>query len=318
MATALLFPGQGSQYVGMGKDLVQNFPAAAETFARAEELLDFPLRSICFEGPEELLVQTRYTQPAIFVHSVAALRVLQDTGFEFHGVAGHSLGEYTALVAAGVLDFETALKLVAERGRQMQEAGQRNPGTMAAVLGLEPVEVERICLQARTDTEWVGPANYNAPGQIVISGSPGAVQRAAELAREAGAKRVVMLSVSGAFHSPLMAPAAERFAKILAEVKLSPARVPVYCNATSAPARDPQELRQALEKQLSSPVLWEPAMRRMLADGFDTFYEVGPGSVLLGLFRRIDREAKGVSAGRAEELRQLIEQMGKKPPGVSA
>ncbi|MDZ7374555.1 MAG: ACP S-malonyltransferase [candidate division KSB1 bacterium] len=309
MAVALLFPGQGSQYVGMGKDLVEAFPAARELFARAEAVLGFPLQSICFEGPEEVLVQTQYTQPAIFVHSCAALKILEQAGLHFDGVAGHSLGEYSALVAAGVLEFETALRLVATRGKEMQEAGRRNPGTMAAVLGLSPEDVERVCVQARNEAEWVGPANFNAPGQIVISGSPPAVERAAELARQAGAKRVIPLPVSGAFHSPLMAPAAESFAKILQDVELNPARVPVYCNSTGQPERDPRGLREALQKQLSSPVLWEQSLRRMLADGFDTFYEVGPGNVLLGLLRRVDREAKGMAAGKAEELREILNQL---------
>ncbi len=306
MATALLFPGQGSQFVGMGKDLVEEFPAAREMYERAEELLDFPLRSVSFEGPEKRLKQTRYTQPAIFVHSCAAFQVLQEAGVGFGAVAGHSLGEFSALVAAGALDFESGLRLVAERGRLMQSAGDRNPGSMAAVLGLDAETVAKICEEARRDAEWVGPANFNAPGQVVISGAPAAVERAVELARQAGAKRAVPLPVSGAFHSPLMAPAAEAFAEALGNVELREARVPVYCNVTASPESDPGGLREAVRRQLSSPVLWEQSVRKMLSDGFDTFYEVGPGSVLLGLLRRIDRSAKGIPAGSADDLRGIL------------
>jgi [acyl-carrier-protein] S-malonyltransferase len=280
---ALIFPGQGSQYVGMGKDLAGALPEAARLFRRADELLGFPLSTICFEGPEEELRQTKNTQPAIFLHGVVVTRLLG--GLRADMVAGHSLGEYTALVAAGALDVEDALRLVRLRGELMQQAGTDRPGTMAAVVGLEPSAVEELCREASA-AGIVQPANVNAPGQIVISGSVPGVRKGMELAKARGAKLVKELVVSGAFHSPLMEGARAGLEQALAGTPFRDAAVPVYCNVTAGPVTAAGELRTMLARQLTSPVRWEESVRRMAADGADTFLEAGPGRVLQGLVKR--------------------------------
>jgi [acyl-carrier-protein] S-malonyltransferase len=282
--TALLFPGQGSQYVGMGKDLFDAEPAARDIFEEADRIIGVPLSAVCFNGPEEELRQTRTTQPAIFVHSVAVTRLLPSLRPDM--VAGHSLGEYSALVAAGAMTYPDALRLVRLRGELMQRAGQERPGTMAAVVGLEPAAVEGVCREA-SSAGIVQPANLNAPGQIVISGSVEGVRRAMELARTAGAKLVKELVVSGAFHSPLMEAAGDGLRKQLDRTDIRDAEVPVYANVTARPVQRGDEIRELLHRQLTSPVRWEETIRAMAADGATTFYELGPGKVLQGLVKRI-------------------------------
>jgi len=295
---AFLFPGQGSQVVGMGGDLVEHFPTAAALFRQADELLSFPLSRLCFEGPEEDLRQTVVTQPALFVHSAAACLVLQERGVRPAWVAGHSLGEYSALVAAGVFDFATGLELVRRRGQLMQEARQ---GSMAAVLGLEDGQVVEICNQVPGAVA----ANFNAPGQVVISGEAETVDRAGKLMTEAGAKRVVPLPVSGAFHSPLMAPAARELAGLLGAVKFRLPQVPVLTNVAAAPVSDPAVLQEQLIQQMTSPVRWTAIMQSLAGLGAEEALEVGPGNVLRGLARRAAPQVKVAGAGTAEELAAL-------------
>lgn len=297
--TAFQFPGQGSQHVGMGKDLASRFPAAARVFAEADEVLGFPLSRLCFEGPAEELNDTANAQPAILTASVAALRVLEERGERPHYVAGHSVGEFAALVAAGTLTFEDALLLVRERGRLMREAGVRNPGGMAAVLGLEADQVADLCREVTEAVgRPVGVANDNCPGQVVISGDEGALQAAMEAARAAGARRVVRLAVSVAAHSPLMAEAAAAFRQALARVRLHPPRVPFIANATADVMTDPEAIREALARQLTSPVRWRESLRRMLDMGASRFVEVGPGDVLTGLVRRMGAPVQALTTAQ--------------------
>ncbi len=301
---AFLFPGQGSQYVGMGKDLYDAYPEARDIYDRAEEILELPLKKISFEGPEELLKQTQYTQPAIFVHSVVVGHLLRQNGIEPDGAAGHSLGEYTALVCAGALSFEDALRLVKIRAELMQHSGEKNPGTMAAVLGASAEQVEEICAEARS-AGVVQPANFNAPGQIVISGSLEGVHRAMELVKERGIGKVRELVVSGAFHSPLMKDALSGLVAALDDVTIRPARFPVYSNVEARPVQDPDHIRELLKQQLLSPVRWVSIIRNMIEDGYDEFYEVGPGKVLQGLQKRINREYPCKAVGTVEALSRL-------------
>jgi len=281
---AYIFPGQGSQYVGMGKDLCGSSPAAKELFARADAVLGVPLSKICFEGPEEELKRTKNTQPGIFLHSIALWNILRPADAAM--VAGHSLGEYSALVAAGALSFEEGLKLVRLRGELMQKAGEDNPGTMAAVVGLDAKSVEDVCGAARVEGI-VQPANFNSPGQIVISGSVSGVRKAMELAKERGAKLVKELVVSGAFHSPLMESAKQGLKRALDSVQLRDSSVPVYANVNAKPVRKAAEIRSLLVEQVTSPVRWDESVLQMSADGVAEFVEVGPGKVLQGLVKRI-------------------------------
>ncbi len=302
---AFLFPGQGSQYVGMGKDLYEAFSVVREVYDEAEEILKLPIKQLSFDGPEEALTQTQYTQPAIFVHSVAVDRLLkEDEGIEPEGTAGHSLGEYSALVSANAIAFEDALRLVKIRGELMQHAGEKNPGTMAAIMGASREQVEEICSRA-AQYGVVQPANFNSPGQIVISGSIQAVQKAMDIAREMGVRRVRELTVSGAFHSPLMKEALDGLVQALQQVEIRPARVPVYTNVEALPVTNPEEIRALLLQQLISPVQWENIIRQMVADGYDMFYEVGPGKVLQGLQKRIVPEFPCLAVGDMEKLQSL-------------
>jgi [acyl-carrier-protein] S-malonyltransferase len=292
---ALVFPGQGSQYVGMARDLFENHSPTRELMQHADEVIGVPLTKICFEGPEDELRQTKNTQPAIFLHSIAALRLLKDPGAAM--VAGHSLGEYSALVAASALTFDDALRLVRLRGELMQRAGEEQRGTMAAVVGLDAGVVEQVCREASA-AGVVQPANFNSPGQTVISGSVDGVRQAMALAKERGAKLVKELVVSGAFHSPLMASARDGLLQALQGVRIADARIPVYANVTAEPVRSAEDIRDLLHRQLTSPVRWEQSVRSMVRDGASRFTEVGPGKVLQGLVKRISPE---VAAGGVDK-----------------
>ena len=298
---AFLFPGQGSQYVGMGRVLADTFSVCRETFAEADAELDEPLSRLCFEGPDDQLQLTQNTQPAILAVSVAAYRLLASRGLEPAFVAGHSLGEYSAHVVAGTMGFADALRLVRTRGRYMQEAVPVGVGSMAAVLGLGEAEVARACAEAASG-EVVAPANLNAPGQIVIAGAREAVARASDRARALGAKRVVELAVSAPFHCALMQPAAERLTPALRALSVSDPRIPVVANVDAEPRRDRSSSIDALIQQISSPVRWEDVIRRLAFEGVHTYVEVGPGSVLSGLVRKIER---GASACAFDEPARL-------------
>ncbi len=302
--TAFICPGQASQVVGMGKDLCDAFPVARRRFAEVDELLGVALSRICFEGPEETLKQTKYTQPALFVHSAAVADILAERGLKPDMTAGHSLGEYSALYAAGAVDFESALKVVRVRGLGMQTAGEKNPGTMAAIMGLEEAQIRQICHDASAEGI-VQPANFNSPGQVAISGSVTGVRKAIELAKASGAKIAKELVVSGAFHSPLMEPARESLFAALDELRIRRPRCPVYANVSAVPTMDPEEIRRLLKEQLLSPVLWMHSMHAMIRDGGTRFLEVGPGQVLIGLLKRIDRSVEALQAGTADDLNKI-------------
>lgn len=292
MKLAFLFPGQGAQAVGMGRALAEAEPLARETFERADAALGFPLTRIMWEGPEDELRQTVHAQPALLAHGVAAWRLLERAGVRAAFTAGHSLGEYTACVAAGALSFEDALRLVHRRGELMQKAGVERPGTMAAILGLDADAVRDACTEA-TAAGVVVAANLNAPGQVVISGEVDAIERACEIARARGAKRAIRLVVSGAFHSPLMGAAAEGLRAALSVVELGDATCPVVCNVDARPVQRAAGIRDALERQLLGAVRWEESMRLLLEQGVEGFVEAGTGKVLRGLLRTIDRDARG-------------------------
>lgn len=289
---AYVFPGQGSQFVGMGKDLYDNSPLAKEMFEKANEILGFRITDIMFAGTDEDLKQTKVTQPAIFLHSVILAKTLGDS-FKPEAVAGHSLGEFSALVANGVLTFEDGLRLVSQRALAMQKACEAVPSTMAAILGIDDEIVEKIC--AEIDGVVV-PANYNCPGQLVISGSIDAINVACEKLKEAGAKRALVLPVGGAFHSPLMAPAKEELAKAIHTTTFSQPTCAVYQNVNALPVIIPDEIKLNLIEQLTAPVKWTQIMTNMLADGVTSVTEVGPGKVLQGLFKKMDRDLETISA----------------------
>jgi len=286
MKLALVFPGQASQFVGMGQELSQAHPSVRDLYRRTDEILDAPITRLSFEGPDEELIRTENTQPAIFALSVALWQLLDERGIRPAVVAGHSLGEYAALVAAGVFSYEQALPVVRLRGRLMQEAGRHRPGTMAAVLGLDEETLAGICRQA-SSSGLVQVANLNSPGQLVISGEVQGVERAMELAREAGAKRVVRLPVSGAFHSPLMDSAGQSLAEALAKMTVKAPRIPVVANVTARPYGSVEEIPELLVRQLVEPVRWFQSVEHMAKLGAEHFVEVGPGKVLQGLIRRI-------------------------------
>ena len=293
MKHAYVFPGQGSQFPGMGKTLYDSHPRARRILDRANEALGFRISDILFEGSEEDLRQTRVTQPAIFLHSVMAWASLEDPGPDM--VAGHSLGEFSALVASGVLEMEDALKLVAARARAMQKACEHQLSAMAAILGLQDAQVEAIC--ASIQGEVVVPANYNCPGQLVISGSQKGVELACQRLKEAGAKRALILPVGGAFHSPLMAPAREELRLAIEGTRFHPARCPVYQNVVAMAVSDPGQIQANLIEQLTAAVRWSQSVEAMIRDGAGRFTEVGPGKVLQGLVQKIDRnmQVDGVS-----------------------
>lgn len=282
---AFVFPGQGAQYVGMGKEMAQAFPEAKEVFVRADASLGFSLSVLCWDGPDEVLRQTENTQPAILATSYACLAVLHMRGLDPAMTAGLSLGEYTALVCADALTFEDALQVVRRRGQLMQEATAGRRTVMAAVLGLDAQTVKRICQEAAVHGV-VEPSNFNSPGQVVIAGEEAAVHAGITLAKAAGARRAVLLPVSAPFHTSLMRPAADRLAPLLQQVPLRPARVPVISNVTAQPVQEPEEIRGLLIAQVASPVRWEESVQTMLAAGVKTLVEVGPGTSLSGLIRK--------------------------------
>jgi [acyl-carrier-protein] S-malonyltransferase len=303
---AYIFPGQGSQAVGMGKDLYDNFPESRQVFEEADTALGFSLSKMCFEGTTEDLALTANTQPAILTTSVAAFRAMQSAGFpEPDFVAGHSLGEYSALVAAGAIDFSDAVKTVRNRGTYMQEAVPIGVGAMAAILGLDLKAVEEVCLEV-SENEICSPANVNSPAQIVIAGNAGAVDRACELLKERGAKRAIKLNVSAPFHCPLMYPAQERLAKDLQEINFRDLRFPVIENVTAQPNAEGERVRDALTEQVSSPVRWSQSVEYLIANGVDTFVEVGAGKVLSGLVRQINRDVRGLNVENKESLENSL------------
>jgi len=301
---AFLFPGQGSQSVGMGKELVENFSLARQVFEEADDALRFSISKLCFQGPEEALKLTENTQPAILAVSLACLRVLQsEKGFAPHLAAGHSLGEYSALVASGGLAFADAVRTVRLRGRFMQEAVPVGTGAMAAVLGMERDEVEKLCQEAAGD-EVLAPANYNSPGQIVISGHTQAVERAVEKVKEKG-KKAMLLPVSAPFHCPLMREAGERLRKELEAIPVGEMKIPVVTNVEAEINQDRERVKALLVAQVSSPVRWEDSMKRMVGEGIERVVEIGPGKVLSGLMRRIDARVETANIEDIASLKKI-------------
>jgi [acyl-carrier-protein] S-malonyltransferase len=307
---AFLFPGQGSQYVGMGRDFSDNFAIARKTFEEADEALGFPLSTLCFEGPEEQLRLTENTQPAIFTASIAAQRLLAERGITPSYVAGHSLGEYSANVAAGTISFADAVRTVRSRGQYMQEAVPAGEGAMAAILGMAVDEVVKVCIDAAVETGGVvTAANINSPLQIAISGATSAVERAIVLAKERGAKKAVMLHVSAPFHCPLMQPAQNRLAELLKGLPFADAAVPLVVNVDAKIVTDAETLRDALIRQVTGTVRWVESMQVLIAEKPDFFLEVGPGKVLSGLLRQIDREQKHAHVQDSATLDHALDQL---------
>lgn len=304
MKTAFLFPGQGSQFPGMGKSLAERFPAAKQAFEEADDALEFALSELCFSGPEADLKRTENTQPALLAASVAALRVLEEHGFKADYVAGHSLGEYSALVAAGSLRFDDALRLVRKRGQYMQHAVPEGVGAMAALLKLAPGKLDPILAEA-AQGDVVTAANLNSPDQVVIAGHAGAVRRAVELAKAAGARRAVLLSVSAPFHCPLMTPAQERLAAELNSTEFRDLKIPLVNNWQARLVRTGEEAREGLYQQVPNPVRWAESVQLLGSQGVSRFIEVGAGAVLTGLLRNINPELQGIRFGEAEDWEKL-------------
>jgi len=307
--TAFIFPGQGSQSIGMGKDLALEFPAAAEIFAQADDILRFSLSSISWHGPDVSLNETHNTQPALFTHSIASLRVLQELLPNLHPVcvAGHSMGELSALTASGALSFAAGLRLARTRGELMKQAGDVSPGGMAAVLGLDIPDLERICIEASTSSEIVQVANDNCPGQVVISGSNTALDRVIPLLQEAGARRVVKLAVSIAAHSPLMLHAQQVFSQVVDDTAFSIPAIPIIGNVNAQPLSSPQSIRQDLREQLTHRVRWTESILHIQSLGVVNYIEVGNGTVLSGLVKRIDRQAETLTLGSPSDIEKLMQ-----------
>ena len=305
---AFIFPGQGSQYVGMARQLYDQFPVCRQTMEEADDILGFALTRLCFEGPAEELNSTVNTQPAILAASIAALRVLyQECGLRPQALAGHSLGEYSALVAAGAMPYGDALRVVRQRGRFMQEAAPAGLGAMAAVLGLDRQKVIDCCREAAS-AGVVEPVNYNCPGQVVIAGEKGPLGQAMELCRQAGAKRVIELAVSGPFHSSLMKPAGDRLAQVLAEVSVQDPQIPVMANVSAGYLTSAAEVKDSLTRQVYGAVLWEDGVGKMVAEGFNVMVEVGPGKVLSGLVKKISRETTTFQVDDVATLEKVLAQ----------
>ncbi|RIX51861.1 [acyl-carrier-protein] S-malonyltransferase [Paenibacillus nanensis] len=303
--TAFVFPGQGAQAVGMGKDAFDAYETAKQLFQEADEALGFDLSTLIFEGPEEALKQTANTQPALLTVSIAYLKLLENSGLKADYVAGHSLGEYSALVAAGVITFGDAVRTVRARGLFMEQAVPSGQGAMAAVLGAEREELAKLCASVTEEGAAVELANVNCPGQIVVSGTAAGVQAVVERGKEAGAKRVIPLEVSGPFHSSLMKPAAEKLADKLAGVELKDAAIPVVANVTADEVTAASKIRELLAQQVYSPVLWEDSIRYLIGQGVDTFVEIGSGTVLAGLIKKIDRNVRVLSVNSISALEAL-------------
>jgi [acyl-carrier-protein] S-malonyltransferase len=302
---AYVFPGQGSQWVGMGRDLYQNFTSAKAVFDQADETLGFPLSKLCFEGPEDELLQTINAQPAIVTVSFACLEAIHSLGAgdglpPASFVAGHSLGEYTALAAAGVLDFAATVYLARERGRLMHQAGQIIPGGMAAIIGLDGAALAKVCEETGARM-----ANINCPGQIAISGAEGNLTQAMELTKASGAARVIRLQVSGAFHTPLMQPAVDGMTEVIGSMTFRPPVTPIVGNTTAQPLTTAESIKQELLRQLCNCVQWQRSVEYMIGDGVSTFIEIGPGKVLAGLIKRTNREVKILNIGDAEAVRNI-------------
>ena len=303
---AFLFPGQGSQYVGMAKDLFESSPQVKELYDKASQILGYDLARVCFEGPEGLLVQTKYTQPAIFVHSLSLYHFLEKDGIKPSFVAGHSLGEYSAAVSAGIFSFEDGLFAVKNRSSLMQEACDKEKGTMAAIIGLSRDKILEICKRA-SEFGIIQPANFNSSDQVAITGDLKGVEKGAELAKEAGAKRVMMLAVGGAYHSPLMNSAKDGMAEVLNRVKINQGKVPLIANLTAEPVDDPIEIKDLLVEQITSPVLWHQSMEYLYGQGIRDFVEIGPGKVLQGLLKRSFKEINLYGIDKLSELEKFIE-----------
>ncbi|WP_433749646.1 ACP S-malonyltransferase [Falsibacillus pallidus] len=303
---AFVFPGQGSQTVGMGKDAAEQHEGAKAIFDKADERLGFSLSEVIFEGPQDRLTLTTNAQPALLTTSSALLQGLKEAGIQADYTAGHSLGEYSALVAAGAISFEDAVYAVRRRGELMEEAVPAGEGSMAAVLGMDREALKEVTDQVTSDGNPVQLANMNCPGQIVISGTAEGVDKASVLAKEKGAKRVLPLQVSGPFHSSLMKPAAEKFGDVLNGIEVKNAEIPVVANVTAKPMSEASDIKEKLIEQLYSPVLWEDTVETMLKNGVDTFIEIGPGKVLSGLIKKVDRSAKTYSVQDMESLNAVL------------